>query len=557
MRKRDEIEWFVADFETTSEKFYNENGYTKVWLYAICDMNGNIVNYGETIEQFIMYIRTLYGKTIYFHNLKFDGTFILDYLLKLGYTYYETFPKDCNKGISTLIGEMGEYYSIDIRIAKNKTIHINDSLKLLPFKVEKIAKDFGLPMLKGKIDYDVYEVNEETKQYVFNDVKIVALALRELKNEGMSRMTTASSAYSFFSKMYERYFLTNMYPSLDIEFLKEWRQAYRGGRSMVNPKYQRQVLENVKRYDINSMYPHVMRNLPLPYGEPIKITEPGSFKFELYHIRTMFCLKEGHLPSLLKKQALYNADDTYYTSSDGEEELWISNIDYMLLIRNYDIVFIDWLDMYGFYTTTSMFKSYVDFWYNRKLKDNGAKKITDKLMLNSLYGKFGTNPIKYKKIPYINDNYAISYEKSEESEGTHYYLPVAIAITSWAHKLLDDAIYIAGVDNFVYCDTDSVHILNELPNDMIHSTDLGKFKLEAIETKAKYVRQKCYVTYENNKAHITCAGMPELSKNRLIDNTDIDTLLSMFDNGLIVRNKLIPKRVCGGTILHETTFEIK
>ena len=84
MRKRDEIEWFVADFETTSEKFYNENGYTKVWLYAICDMNGNIVNYGETIEQFIMYIRTLYGKTIYFHNLKFDGTFILDYLLKLG-----------------------------------------------------------------------------------------------------------------------------------------------------------------------------------------------------------------------------------------------------------------------------------------------------------------------------------------------------------------------------------------------------------------------------------------------------------------------------------------
>ena len=29
--------WYVADFETTSYGYYLDNGYTKVWLFAVCD----------------------------------------------------------------------------------------------------------------------------------------------------------------------------------------------------------------------------------------------------------------------------------------------------------------------------------------------------------------------------------------------------------------------------------------------------------------------------------------------------------------------------------------
>ena len=35
--------WYVADFETTNYEFYEQNGYTKVWLYAICDSDANII----------------------------------------------------------------------------------------------------------------------------------------------------------------------------------------------------------------------------------------------------------------------------------------------------------------------------------------------------------------------------------------------------------------------------------------------------------------------------------------------------------------------------------
>ena len=83
MKKR---RWYVADFETTGVKFYEENGYTKVWLYAICDEESNIISWGDCIEKFIHDCATkLAGAIVYFHNLRFDGSFIIDYLLRNGW----------------------------------------------------------------------------------------------------------------------------------------------------------------------------------------------------------------------------------------------------------------------------------------------------------------------------------------------------------------------------------------------------------------------------------------------------------------------------------------
>ena len=548
--------WYVADFETTNHDFYLQYGYTKVWLYAICDKNAEITNYGSSIEEFISFIRTLYGKSIYFHNLKFDGTFIIDYLLSWGYEYSDDL-KNINRGFSTLIGEMGEYYSITIKFSKGKQVHIYDSLKLLPFKVEKIAKDFGLPILKGKIDYGDYTINDKSLAYVFNDVKIVAMALSQIKDEGMTKMTTASCAYSQYSSMKSDTFLINAFPILDDSLLENFRKAYRGGRSQVNPLYQNKIISGVRRFDINSMYPYIMREMELPYGEPIKITEPNTCRFEIYHIQVAFMLKLGHLPSLLKKGSLYSGDDTYYIDTDGVEDIWITNIDLELLFRNYDVMYIKYIELYEFRTSKLMFYDYIDKWYSKKQVDKGAKKAVDKFMLNCLYGKYGSNHKGYHKIPVIDEITGIlKYEKSPEEEMKHYYLPIAIAVTSYAHMLIDNAIHKTGLSNFVYCDTDSVHTLGTLPDDMIHQTLLGKFKLEGIEQRAKYVRQKCYVYKDDDGITITCAGMPDNMKESSI-NIYGDDIFNQFGKGFKMFGKLLPKRVKGGTVLYETTFEIK
>lgn len=552
-------EWFVADFETTGEEYYNEHGYTKVWLWAICDKDANIVAHGSDIASFIKECRKYYGKTIYFHNLKFDGIFILSYLFSINEQYKEDL-KGADRGFTTLIGDMGEFYSIDYRIAKNKTIHFVDSLKLLPFSEKKIAKDFDLPILKGSIDYHDYVINDTTLEYIYNDVKIVAMALKELKAEGINKMTIASSAFNYYKSNKDMDYFMYCFPELDNDFLDKIRPAYRGGRSQVSPLHESKIVRNVKRYDINSMYPYILRNKPLPYGLPIELDDKtrGTYRFEIYHVRIEFFLKDKSFPSLLKKTALYNMDDSYYINSNGILDIWITNLDLQLVYRNYDVSYIEYLESYGFKTTKILFIDYVDKWYGRKLVDKNAKKVIDKLMLNSLYGKFGTDYKRCKKIPYIKEDGSIGYNKSKVEEGKKYYLPLSIAVCSWAHIIIDDAIHATGFENFIYCDTDSVHTLGDLPKEWIDQKELGKFKLESIEEKARYVRQKCYITLDNGTYNVTCAGMPDNCKKKFIEdslNNNKDPIKE-FKVGLEVNGKLLPKKVKGGVILRETTFKI-
>lgn len=217
---------------------------------------------------------------------------------------------------------------------------------------------------------------------------------------------------------------------------------------------------------------------------------------------------------------------------------------------------MQFIDGYGFTTSSIMFKDYVKKWYEKKKVDKGAARVVDKLMLNCLYGKFGSNHEGYHKIPVLDETGKIVYKKSDITEMKKYYLPLAIAVTSYAHKYIDDAIVGVGVESFVYCDTDSIHTFSKLPSYMVDQVQLGKFKLEAVEEYSKYVRQKTYITKEDGKIHITCAGMTDDMKRENIEQYGED-LFFKFQEGFTTTGKLLPKRVKGGIVLYETTFNIK
>lgn len=555
--------WYVADFETTSKRYYEEHGYTKVWLWAVSDSNANIVKYGDSIETFIDWCKENNGTLVFFHNLKFDGSFILNYLLENNFKYIDNIKTTDSKGFSALLGDMGEFYQIKINFSSHSHITIQDSLKIIPLKVKVIAKAFNLPIQKEIIDYDKYEINETTLSYIYNDVKIVAMALKFFRDKGFIKMTIGSNAYNDFKESCK--LPSSRYPRLDREWLKEWRGAYRGGRSQVNPRYADKILHNVNRYDINSMYPYTMVHYPMPYGHPIEMNEVGLWKFELYEVYIDFTLKEGHLPTLLKTATLYNrTGDTYYTDSDGIIELKISNIDLELLKRHYDIRYLKYKKIYGFKTTTDMFKDWVMKYYNLKAVSTGGMRLMYKLIINNLYGKFGSKPTGQNKIPVMTAD-GLGFKYSEISDRGQYYLPVAIAVTSYAHKMIDDAIMLTGYDNFVYCDTDSVHTLGTLPDNIVDNKEIGKFKLESTETISKYVRQKCYIYKEDNKWQVTCSGMTESLKEYMVREYG-DDIINQFKVGLhldensphITRNdmKLRPKQVKGGVILEEVPFSL-
>ena len=458
---------------------------------------------------------------------------------------------------------MGEFYQMKINFKANCQVTFYDSLKLIPMSVREIAKAFKLPYEKGKIDYSDYTINEETLDYVFRDVKIVAQALKFFRGQGHNRMTIGSNSYHSYkdsNPMFNR-----LFPRLEKAFIDHWRHAYRGGRSQVNPLYAGKILHNVSRYDLNSMYPSIMAYKFLPYGSPIACSSPGKYRFELYKVHIHFRLKEGHLPCILRTGSLFSkAGDTYYVNTEGIIEMDISSLDMVLLKRHYYIYYIKYIEIVGFKTVAGLFADWVKDLYEKKSNSEGGLRLVYKLLLNSLYGKFGSKTSGRNKIPMLNSEGALVFTLSDEKNMGEYYLPVAIAITSWAHVIIDNAIRDTGVENFVYCDTDSVHTLGTLPDNIVDNKELGKFKLEGVEKICKYVRQKTYIYYDD-KWNITCAGMPYGARDWLVQKYG-DDVINIFDYGLEVsmesegitpdQLRLLPKRVPGGTILVPSPFSI-
>ena len=146
---------YTADFETAT---WLENE-TYVWAWATCEIGKpeNIV-IGNTIESFMEWCIKNNNTTLYFHNLKFDGEFIICYLLNNGYEYIVDRKDKKDKTFTTLISDMGLFYSMEIFFhvkGKNvKKITIIDSLKIINKPVEEIPKMFGLKIEKLDLDYN-------------------------------------------------------------------------------------------------------------------------------------------------------------------------------------------------------------------------------------------------------------------------------------------------------------------------------------------------------------------------------------------------------------------
>ena len=116
---------------------------------------------------------------IYFHNLAFDGSFIVDYLLRNGYKHVKDDPK-VNE-FATLISKLGMWYSIRVKWDNGTISEFRDSYKKIPLRVEEIPKSYGLKETKLDLDYDDnasrpigHELTEEEIRYLKADIVIVA-----------------------------------------------------------------------------------------------------------------------------------------------------------------------------------------------------------------------------------------------------------------------------------------------------------------------------------------------------------------------------------------------
>lgn len=305
-------------------------------------------------------------------------------------------------------------------------------------------------------------------------------------------ITKVVSTSNLSLQIYRRHFMPVNIPILKISQDIFIRNSYYGGAT----DYYKAYGENLKYYDVNSLYPFVMKK-DMPFEiikfhsnmDNILITGPifGFFEAE---ISTPQDIKHPLLPFKIDGETLYpvgNFKGVYFS----EELRNAAQNGYKIkLLSGYE------------FSKISLFDKYVDHFYDIKRKSTGALKYISKLQLNTLYGVFGR---KQEIIETINIHpndlpiYAAKYEIKSVLEvsdkvwtiliNSHIknYSPMSnmdnpskkqaivksnVAIASAVTAFGVARIYMSQFknnDNFelLYTDTDSIMIDKLLPEDLL------------------------------------------------------------------------------------------
>lgn len=122
--------------------------------------------------------------------------------------------------------------------------------------------------IKSQENYG-HVLTEDERKYIKNDVLIMAKALKILFDEKLTRMTRASNALADYKEIISKQKFLHYFPTLDYEIDKDIRKSYKGGFTYLNPIYKEKDVEEGCVLDVNSLYPSVMYEKPLPFGEPV------------------------------------------------------------------------------------------------------------------------------------------------------------------------------------------------------------------------------------------------------------------------------------------------
>lgn len=542
---------YTADFETTGRTNYDRDGYVRVWLWSLVSLDCERKYHGTNIESFLEKLNELKATKVWFHNLRFDGSFILYYCV--------SHNKVWNNDYSAIIDGMNTWYEVRLKLP-NTTVTIWDSLKKFPGQsVEAISK---LYKIEGKKDYpdfsryfpEDYQPTQDEIDYCVQDSYIIAYALKSEYSKGRTSMTLSADAFKDVKSLLGGFVKwRNIMPKLTYEEDSFIRLSYKGGFVWLNPKFEGKEVNNVWVHDVNSLYPYVMRNCELPYGKPLFRDEPFPDELYVIQFKSEFKLKDGFIPTIqIKSDPRYKSTE-YVTESKGVTTLTLTNIDYVLFKEHYDIEYITEPKYCCFSKKVGLLKDYIDYWMNIKIaaskSGDAASRYLAKRNMNSPYGKTGMRPDRVNKYPTLDEDGDLQFgEQLEMCDGI--YIPYATFVCAQARNITIRSAQ-KEYDHFIYADTDSIHLLGESHSGLwVDDNALGAWKIEGKFEVGKYLRPKTYLhaTKDHVITDIKCAGMPDEVKDLVTwDN---------FKIGSEYSGKLLQTRVKGGCMLCPTTFKL-
>lgn len=497
----------------------------------------------------LSYLRTrrFSGYRIFAHNLAYDYGILEPYINRKDYP--------------TLID--GRPFKVKLSDPNKHPRYLADSLLFAAgLPLSKLGKAINLPKLEtppsltGNYDstkewycephnklwcIDCY-LKRDT-EIVFKYIDLFQNTINELGGE--VRFTLASTAMDLFRRAY-----------LDDEFLTPFekrnefaRNAYYGGR--VEP-FRLGRWDNVNVFDINSLYPYVMYTRQYPHPNHLKgptsnTTLKTILKYEGVSDVTI------HIPKTFAPILPYRHNGKLFFPYGTLRGHW-THIEIREAIKRGAVVKTVHYSLYST-QTVNPFKKYVHNLYHlrQQLKLAGdPRELVIKIMLNSLYGKFGQrNDTGLQKIlPFswwlengkpvgtefrvIGDYVSVLQTIHVPGQPSYINTLWASYITAYARLALYGYIEQAGEET-IYCDTDSIFIQGNI----FTGFELGQMKMENKSVDLEIIGPKAYLLYENNNiVKAKCKGVPQDHK--------VDFLMKGYASfsrptGLLEAGRLKPK----------------
>lgn len=514
---------------------------------------GDYISSDEMLKEALYSLAATHdGSIVYLHNFSnFDAVFLIRVLSELNH----------RTKIKPVIRD-GRIIDLKVNLSKGK-LQFRDSYQLISASLNSLAKNFNVEN-KGIFPYNfvnnpdihlrywgripefkyfsgitleqydeycsnrplnIWDLERETKLYCELDCKVLYKVINifskqifDLFSLDIHRFPTLASLAM---GIYRSNFLKDDFkiPLIDGAVYNDIKQGYTGGMVDVY-KPTNETNTKVYSYDVNSLYPYTMRDFPVPTGTPkffegdITKLDPksfGVFKVEieapsdLFYpvLQTRVNTQSGHktVSPLGSWKGWYFSEELYNAAKFGYKFNVLSGY---LFDKGY------------------VFKDYVDFLY--QLKANSEKGtpnyMISKLLLNSLYGKFGTDPDNEQHIiidssesqnfhkKYVvtdvtdlhNGKELLSYyrptsNKTENNKPSskNTSVPVALAITAQARVHMSKLKEVATSSdlNIYYMDTDCIALSGKLDPKYI-GLELGLLKLEHVFNDVIYLAPKVY-----------------------------------------------------------------
>jgi len=385
---------------------------------------------------------------------------------------------------------------------EGKRIEFINSFNFFKSSIKELGKMIGLE----KLEVDFNNVtNENLIKYSFRDCEILLKLFQFYiqyiidNNIGTFQKTISSQSFTAFRHRFMNYdiFIHNDKTAIKLE-----RKSYFGGR---NECFYIGTIknENIYQLDVNSMYPYVMRENKFPTKLIKKESNIDIKKLDEYLKK--YCLigvfklsvKEPVFPYVLN-------DRTCFPIGEGIFFLSTPEIKYA-----YENEYIKRIFKLLIYEEAPIFQDFVEFFYNERLKCKNNNDVVfsnlHKLILNSLYGKFGQRGNEWQLVEFAED-FKFKYIESlksinnkrfawrqignrieqrvERGESYNSFVAIASHVTAYARIYLWSLIKKAGLENVYYVDTDSL-FTNQVGymnlREFINPNKLGFLKLEGVE----------------------------------------------------------------------------